>query len=65
MRIEDIVAQNRSAVRWHQFAAQLRGRSSDWMIKVDTMDIAVMPYLDRCLDRLHGGFIMTATAIKL
>lgn len=64
-RIEDIVAQNRSAARWHQFSAQLRGRDSDWMQKVDRTDIALMPYLDRCMDRLHAGFIMTARATKL
>ena len=64
-RLTDIVEQNRSAGRWQQFSSQLRGRDSHWMLKVDSMDIALMPYLDRWLDRLHGGFIMIARATKV
>jgi SAM-dependent methyltransferase len=63
--IQDIVEQNRSAGKWRQFSSQLRGRDSRGMLKVDSLDRAIMPYLDCWLDRLHCGFIMIARATKV
>ena len=64
-KIEDIVAMNRSNGRWHEFSGQLRGRPSRLMEKIDRMDIALSPVLDRWMDRLHMGFIMIASGRKI
>jgi 2-polyprenyl-3-methyl-5-hydroxy-6-metoxy-1,4-benzoquinol methylase len=54
-----IVAQNRTPGRWPEFAGYLKGRPSGLMLKVDRLDIKLTPWLDRVMDRLHLGFIMT------
>jgi len=61
---EEIVAQNRSPNRWHEFSSQINGKSSKFMVKVDAIDQAVSPLLDRILDRMNLGFIMTAVSTK-
>jgi 2-polyprenyl-3-methyl-5-hydroxy-6-metoxy-1,4-benzoquinol methylase len=58
-RLGDIVAQNRTPGRWLEFANQLNGRSDDSMLRVDRLDIKMTPWLDRIVDRLGLGFIMT------
>ncbi len=63
-RIEEIVAQNRTVSRWQEFACRLRGKPSEWMLKVDLKDQRLAPRLDRWLDRFHCGFIMIAVASK-
>jgi SAM-dependent methyltransferase len=62
--IQDIVAQNREAGRWKEFAQHIRGRPSRSMLFIDRLDIKVTPYLDRLLNRLGFGFTMTAELAK-
>jgi len=62
--IDEIVAQNRSAEKWHQFSSQLRGKDSLWMQRIDRMDIACTPRLDPLLDKLGFGFSILARARK-
>ena len=62
--IDDIIAQNRKAERWYEFSRQIRGRDSRLMEKIDRLDIAVTPLLDRLLNRLRCGFIMIVRARK-
>lgn len=61
-RLGEIVAQSRSAARWQEFSSELRGKKSDWMLRVDKADIAVTPRIDPILDCLRFGFIMIARA---
>jgi SAM-dependent methyltransferase len=63
--IEDILAQNRSVDRWYQFSSYLNGRKSNFMLRIDNLDIAVTPYLDRWFDRFGLGFIMIAEASNI
>jgi SAM-dependent methyltransferase len=63
--LQDIVAQNRTAGKWHEFSGQIRGKDSRLMRLIDRTDIALAPLLDRLLDRLAWGFIMTVEATKL
>lgn len=63
-KMDEIVAQNRSATRWHEFSSRLQGRASSFMLKMDRFDIAFAPMQDRWMDRLHLGFIMVGTATK-
>jgi hypothetical protein len=62
----DIQAQNRdaSAGRWLEFAARINGRESNFLSKVDSFDIRLAPKLDRILDQLGLGFIMTVHALR-
>ncbi|MFO0874326.1 MAG: class I SAM-dependent methyltransferase [Phycisphaerales bacterium] len=60
----DIVAQNRAPGRWLEFACELRGRRSSFMERIDRLDQRVTPWLDRALDRVGLGFIMTAEAVR-
>lgn len=64
-RLPDIVAQNRIAGKWHEFSGQLHGRDSLFMSFIDRTDIALTPLLDRLVDRLGLGFIMTVEAKKV
>jgi len=64
-RLADIVAQNRIAGKWHEFSGQLHGRDSLFMSFIDRTDIALTPLLDRLVDRLGLGFIMTVEAKKV
>jgi 2-polyprenyl-3-methyl-5-hydroxy-6-metoxy-1,4-benzoquinol methylase len=63
-KIEAIVAMNRTRSRWHEFSSQIRGKHSRMMLKVDNIDIAITPYLDRLLDNLQFGLIMIVKARK-
>ena len=63
-KLEEIVAQNRTVNRWQEFSSQIRGKASRFMLRIDALDIALTPYLDRWLDFLHFGFIMIARATK-
>jgi hypothetical protein len=58
-RMEEILAQNRSAARWHEFDSYLAGKPSDFMLKMDRLDIRFTPYLDRLMNWLRCGFTMT------
>jgi SAM-dependent methyltransferase len=63
-RLPEIVAQNRIAGKWHEFSGQLCDRDSRFMSFIDRTDIALTPWLDRLVDRLGLGFIMTVEATK-
>ena len=63
-RIDEIVAQNRTPVRWQEFSSQVRGKPYEWMLKIDSLDIRFTPCLDRLLDTLQFGFIMIARATR-
>lgn len=60
----DIQAQNRSSVRWHEFSRCINGRERSFMKKIDDFDIWLAPRLDRVMDGLGLGFIMTVHAEK-
>lgn len=62
----EILAQNRpeDGRRWQEFSSQLHGRESALMRRVDTFDNSLAPRMDRVLDALGFGFIMTAHARK-
>lgn len=62
-KINDIVAQNRSS-DWWEFSSRLCGRDSQIMRRVDKLDSAITPILNRVLDRLGVGFTMTVDASK-
>lgn len=59
-RLSYIVAQNRAPDRWFEFSQCIHGRESRGMLRVDRFDITVTRYLDRIVNRLGFGFIMTA-----
>lgn len=61
-RHDEIVAQNRVPGRWLEFACELRGAPSRLMERIDRLDQRATPWLDRALDRVGLGFIMTAEA---
>ena len=61
----DIVAQNRTSGKWHEFSSQLKGKDAKLMRLIDRTDIALTPILDQLLDKLGFGFIMTVEATKL
>lgn len=58
--LEEILAQNREPGRWEEFSNRVHGEESDFMLKVDRLDIRLSPYLDRLMNWLGLGFIMTA-----
>jgi SAM-dependent methyltransferase len=62
----EIQAQNRleGGTRWEEFASQIDGRPSKWMRRVDRVDTWLAPRLDRVLDGLGLGFIMSVHARK-
>ena len=62
--IEAIVAQNREPGRWHEFSECVKGKESELMRRVDRIDRAVTPTLDRVMNALGLGFIMTAEMLK-
>jgi 2-polyprenyl-3-methyl-5-hydroxy-6-metoxy-1,4-benzoquinol methylase len=63
-KLDDIVAQNRTPGRWHEFSNQIQGKDSPLMLKIDRLDIAMTPYLDKVMDYLRLGFLMIARATK-
>jgi SAM-dependent methyltransferase len=62
--MREIVAQNREPGRWDEFAMQVHGRHSRFMLFVDRLDIRMAPYRDRVLNALGFGFTMTAELAK-
>lgn len=64
--MSEILAQNRpaDAGTWPEFAGHINGRASSFMRRVDGFDARLAPRLDRVLDRLGLGFIMTVHARK-
>ena len=58
--IEAIVGQNREPGRWREFAEFVNGEPSRLMRRVDRLDALVTPVLDRLVNTLGLGFIMTA-----
>jgi len=64
-QIDDIVAQNRSRNRWHEFSCMLRGKESKLIKLIDRADAAITPFIDDFMDRLQLGFIMTVEATRL
>jgi SAM-dependent methyltransferase len=61
-----IQAQNRieGGGRWSEFSEHLNGRRSPFLSRVDRFDNRIAPRLDRVLDALGAGFIMTVHARK-
>jgi SAM-dependent methyltransferase len=61
-----IQAQNRieGGGRWSEFAEHLNGRKSPLMCRIDRFDDWLAPRLDRVLDAIGVGFIMTVHARK-
>jgi len=57
--IEEIVAQSRTPGRWSDFSSRLNGVASPSMERIDRLDAAVTPYLNRLMNALGRGFIMT------
>jgi 2-polyprenyl-3-methyl-5-hydroxy-6-metoxy-1,4-benzoquinol methylase len=63
--LNDIVAQNRTLGKWPEFSNQIKGRDSKLIRLVDRTDIAMTPVLDRLLDKVSCGFIMTVEGTNL
>jgi SAM-dependent methyltransferase len=61
--IDQVLEQNRSAERWIEFATHVRGKPTNAMQRVDDIDKKLTPVLDRVMNRLHLGFIMTAELV--
>lgn len=64
--MSEILAQNRrvDCGRWPEFAGCINGRESAFLRRVDAFDIRLAPRLDRVLDALGLGFIITVHARK-
>jgi SAM-dependent methyltransferase len=64
--MSDVLSQNRAADGggWPEFAGRINGRPSSFLSRVDALDGWLAPRLDRVLDRLGFGFIMTVHARK-
>jgi 2-polyprenyl-3-methyl-5-hydroxy-6-metoxy-1,4-benzoquinol methylase len=60
--MDQILFQNRRAERWHEFSRQIHGKDSRLMERIDLWDQAISPKLDRLMDYLGLGFIMTVEA---
>lgn len=65
--LPEIQAQNRleGGSRWEEFASEINGRPSEFMRRVDRFDLWLAPRLDRLLDALGLGFIMSVHAQKV
>ena len=63
--IEDIVGQNREPGRWREFAEFTHGRPSQVMRTVDRLDALMTPLVDRVVNALGFGFIMTAEMVRV
>jgi hypothetical protein len=63
----EIQAQNRleGGSRWEEFSTEINGRPSEFMRRVDRFDTQLAPHLDRVLDALGLGFIMSVHAQKV
>jgi MoaA/NifB/PqqE/SkfB family radical SAM enzyme/2-polyprenyl-3-methyl-5-hydroxy-6-metoxy-1,4-benzoquinol methylase len=62
--IEDIIASNRTPGHWYEFSSKLKGKTSQFMMKVDAFDNKISPIVDGILDKLNLGFIMTVVCTK-
>jgi SAM-dependent methyltransferase len=62
----EIQAQNRleGGGRWSEFDSQIQGRRSSLLLRVNRFDVWLAPRLDRVLDTMGLGFIMTVHARK-
>lgn len=63
--IDEILDQFLHADRWSEFSRQIRGKDSRVMECVDTLDQKITPWLDRILDKVGLGFIMTVDAVSV
>ena len=63
--IDNIVIQNRTPSRWNEFATQLNGKPSKLIERIDRIDEKVSPIIDKILEALGFGFIMTSISTKL
>ena len=61
--MDDILAQNRTPDRWNEFSCFVNGRESKVLAKIDRIDIHLSPYLDKIMNSLGLGFIMTVEVI--
>jgi hypothetical protein len=61
--MDEILAQNRRAERWHEFSQQIKGKDSRLMKRVDLWDWKMTSRLDYWLDNLGLGFIMTVESV--
>lgn len=60
---DEILEQNRSVERWTEFTRCIHGKPSRLMGLVDRWDLALSPRLDRWMNYLGVGFIMTAELV--
>lgn len=60
--LSDIVAQARQPARWVEFCWHLHGKENEMMKQVDAWDQKLYKRLDRVVDSLGFGFIMTVHA---
>jgi hypothetical protein len=62
----DILAQNRieGGGRWSEFDGEINGRPSELLRRISAFDDRVAPRIDRALDRLGFGFMMTVHAVR-
>jgi SAM-dependent methyltransferase len=62
----EIQAQNRieGGSRWSEFDGEINGRPSPLLRRISALDDRIAPRLDRVLDRLGLGFMMTVHARK-
>jgi 2-polyprenyl-3-methyl-5-hydroxy-6-metoxy-1,4-benzoquinol methylase len=63
--IDDIVIQNRTPSKWSEFATQINGKHSNLMERIDRLDEKISPFVDKMLEALGFGFIMTSISTKL
>ena len=63
-KLASIVEQNRSRDRWYEFSSTLNGTESEFMKRIDALDMRITPFLNGVLDFLHLGFIMIVEAKK-
>jgi SAM-dependent methyltransferase len=63
----EIQAQNRieGGGRWSEFDGEINGRPSELLRKISAFDDRIAPRLDRILDRIGLGFMMTVHAQKI
>jgi hypothetical protein len=62
--LESVVGQNREPGRWREFSEFVNGKPSRLMRGVDRLDARVTPLLDRIVNALGLGFIMTAELVR-
>jgi 2-polyprenyl-3-methyl-5-hydroxy-6-metoxy-1,4-benzoquinol methylase len=63
--IDSVVIQNRTPGKWNEFATQLNGKPSKLVESIDRVDEKISPFVDKILEALEFGFIMTSISTKL